>query len=83
MKADVEKEEDSKSGPEMAQTNGPDKRNSADRGAKTHQDFWRDRLVRRTYTDRDGRTIQMPEWQVRIAFKGRREWFNLGSPNKA
>jgi integrase len=83
MKADVEKIEDSKSGPEMAQTNGPDKRNSADRGAKTHQDFWRDRLVRRTYTDRDGRTIQMPEWQVRIAFKGRREWFNLGSPNKA
>jgi len=82
MSALIEKIEDTKSGPEMAQTNGPDK-SKADRRAKTHQDFWKDRLVRRAYEDRGGRAVEMPEWHVRIAFRGRREWFNLGSANQA
>lgn len=72
----------SKSGPEMAQTNGPDTSKS-NRRAKTHQDFWKDRLVRRSYGDRDGRAVEMPEWHVRIASRGRREWFNLGTANQA
>lgn len=71
--------EDTKSGPEMAQT--PEMADS--RRAKTHQDFWKRRLVRRTYEDRDGRRVEMPEWHIRIADLGRRAWFNLGTPNQA
>lgn len=72
--------EDQKSGPEMAQwKEGATIR----RAPKTHQDFWKTRLVRRTYADGNGRTVEMPEWQVRIAFCGRREWFNLETANQA
>jgi integrase len=82
MSTQVERIEDTKSGPEMAQTNGPDK-TKADRRPKTHQDFWKERLVHRKYEDRDGTLVEMPEWHVRIASQGRREWFNLGSANQA
>jgi integrase len=70
--------EDRKSGPEMAQTNST----RGARRAKTHPDFWKDRLVRRSYEARDGRAVEMPEWHVRIAITGRREWFNLGTANQ-
>lgn len=82
MSAQVEKIEDTKNGPEMAQTNGPDKSKN-DRRAKTHQDFWKDRLVHRSYETREGKAVEMPEWHVRIASRGWREWFNLGTANQA
>ena len=82
MSAQIEKVEDLKSGPEMAQTNGPDK-TKRDRYAKTHQDYWKARLVHRSYDDRGGRAVSMPEWHVRVASRGRREWFNLGTANQA
>ncbi len=71
--------ENPKSGPVMAQL---DERLGS-RPAKTHQDFWKSRLVRRTYRDNGGRMVQMPEWHVRIAEAGRRGWFNLDTPNQA
>lgn len=75
-------DEDEKSGPEMAQTNERTSGAADSRRAKTHQDFWKDRLVHRSYRDRDGRIAQMPEWQVRLAHLGRREWFNLDTANQ-
>jgi integrase len=74
--------QDSKNGPEMAQTVAQTNAATDSRLAKTHQDFWKGRLIRRTYQDRDGRTVEMPEWHVRIADLGRRAWFNLETANQ-
>jgi integrase len=65
-----------RSGPEMARS-GPEKRG---RLGRTHQDYWRARLVKRDY-DWQGKTIELPDWNVRIAYLGRREWFNLQTAN--
>ena len=75
--------QDIKSGPVMAQTVAQTPAKADSRRSKTHQDFWKSRLVRRTYQDRDGHTVEMPEWHVRIAVLGRRGWFNLGTANQA
>ena len=50
---------------------------------KSHVDYWTPRLIKRTYLDSEGREVEIPEWYVRIAHLGRREWFNTGTPNKA
>jgi integrase len=50
---------------------------------KTHVDYWRAKLLKRAYPDRHGRLVEVPEWQVRIAHRGRREFFNLGTANQA
>src|SRR6266542_1522234 len=52
------------------------------RVGKSHVDYWTPRLKKRSYTW-EGKTIEIPEWQVRIAHLGRREWFNCGTANKA
>ena len=49
---------------------------------KSHQDFWKRRLRKRSY-DWGGKKVEVPDWQIRIAHLGRREWFNLETPNKA
>lgn len=74
---------DKKSGPKMAQTMAQTGQSIVGRRSKDHQDYWRDRLVVRSYRDRDGDRIEMPEWHIRIAHNGRREWFNLNSANQA
>ena len=51
--------------------------------SKTHQDYWFSRLRKRGYTDRNGRYVEVPEWQVRLKRDGREAWFNLGTPNQA
>jgi len=74
--------ENKQNGPEMAQImaqSGPEKRG---RLGRTHQDYWRARLVKRDYSW-DGKTTELPEWHVRIAYLGRREWFNLQTSNQA
>jgi integrase len=53
------------------------------RVGRSHVDYWTPRLKKRSYLDRDGRLAEIPEWQVRIAHLGRREWFNTGTANKA
>jgi len=66
-----------KSGPEMAQS-GPDK---ITRRGKDHTDFWKQRLFIRSY-EWNGDENEIPGWQVRIAHRGRRARFQLGTSNK-
>ncbi len=67
-----------KSGTEVEQS-GTEK---VRRAGKSHVDYWTPRLKKRSYAW-DGKTVEIPEWQVRVAHLGRREWFNCGTPNKA
>jgi integrase len=66
------------SGTEVAQS-GTEK---IRRLGKSHVDYWTPRLKKRSYLW-EGKEIEIPEWQIRIAHLGRREWFNTGTPNKA
>ncbi len=52
------------------------------RAGKSHMDYWAPRLTKRSYAWQ-GKIVEIPEWQVRIAHLGRREWFNCGTANKA
>ena len=49
--------------------------------AKSDSRFWQSRLFRNFFT-RDGQRQETADWCVRIARKGRRETFNLETPNK-
>jgi len=69
--------QNNQSGPEVAQS-GTEKLR---RVGKAHVDYWTPRLQKRSYVW-SGKTVEIPEWQVRIAHLGRREWFNTGSANK-
>lgn len=51
--------------------------------SKTHADSWLARIRKRSYADRQGRTVEIPDWQVRLKKDGRESWFNLGTPNQA
>ncbi|MDQ5978316.1 MAG: hypothetical protein QG602_1290, partial [Verrucomicrobiota bacterium] len=51
--------------------------------AKTHQEYWKAKLKRRSYLDRDGTRVQIPEWQVRMFHLGREAWFNTETANQA
>jgi integrase len=50
---------------------------------KTHQDYWKAKLKRRSYVDRDGSRVQIPEWQVRMFHLGKEAWFNTDTANQA
>lgn len=69
--------EEIKTGTEVAQSGTV----SVRRVGKSHADYWAPRLRKRNY-EWDGKTIEVPEWQIRIAHLGRREWFNTGTANK-
>lgn len=51
------------------------------RVGKSHADYWAPRLTKRSYSW-EGKTVEIPDWQIRIAHLGRREWFNTGTANK-
>lgn len=70
--------ENSQSGPEVAQRNGPEKLR---RVGKSHADYWLPRIVKRSYAW-EGKDVEIPEWHARLAHLGRREWFKL-TANKA
>jgi integrase len=72
-----------KKGTERGQTNSVSDSKVVRRLSKTHQDYWFSRLRKRGYTDRAGRSVEIPEWQVRLKKNGREAWFNLGTPNQA
>lgn len=44
-------------------------------------DYWKKRLVRRSF-DNGGETRLAKDWSVRIQHAGRRQFFNLGTPNR-
>jgi integrase len=72
--------EDTNNRTETGQTKSPMK---GSRLAKTHQDYWRPRLKRRSYIGRDGVRVEIPEWQVRMFYLTREAWFNLGTANQS
>ena len=72
--------EDTEKGTEEGQTRGTDK---PTRAAKTHQDFWKPKLRRRSFKARDGHSVEIPEWQVRMKHERREAWFNLNTANLA
>ena len=72
--------EDTEKGTEEGQTRGTDK---PTRAAKTHQDFWKPKLRRRSFKARDGHAVEIPEWQVRMKHERREAWFNLNTANLA
>ena len=71
--------EDSQNRTATGQTSRTDK---PSRAAKTHQDYWKTRLKHRCYQDREGKTVEIPEWQVRMFHLGREVWFNLDTANQ-
>lgn len=50
---------------------------------KTHQDYWRARLKKRTYRDESGTLYSVPEYQVRFFYQRREVWIPLGTANQA
>lgn len=70
-------------GTARGQTNFLSLHDKVRRLSKTNADFWPSRLRKRSYTDRDGQLVEVPDWQVRLKKAGREAWFNLGSPNQA
>lgn len=70
--------QNNRSGTEVAQS-GTEK---VRRVGKSHVDYWAPRLKKRSYAW-EGKTVEIPEWQIRIAHLGRREWFNCNTANKA
>ena len=72
------KVQNSKTGTEVEQS----RTDKIRRVGKSHVDYWTPRLKKRSYVW-ESKTVEIPEWQVRIAHLGRREWFNTGTPNKA
>jgi integrase len=75
--------QNSKKGTERGQTSFPSPGGVVRHLAKTHQDHWFSRLRKRSYTDRAGQAVEIPEWQVRIKKDRREAWFNLGTSNQA
>ena len=49
---------------------------------KTDSRYWHDAIFKPSYT-RDGQLFFLEEWAARIQWRGRRELFNLRTPNKA
>jgi hypothetical protein len=49
---------------------------------KTDARYWHEVILKPTYT-RDGQTFFLEEWAARMQWRGRRELFNLRTPNKA
>lgn len=80
MKEIMRTVEDAKNRTVTGQTNQNEK---SLRLSKTHQDYWKARLKRRSYTDRGGKRVQIPEWQVRMFHLGQEAWFNTDTPNQA
>jgi len=72
--------EDTQNRTVTGQTNRTD---TASRLPKTHQDYWKTKLKRRSYLGRDGDRVEVPEFQVRMFHLKREAWFNLDTANQA
>lgn len=53
------------------------------RPAKTHQDYWHRRVVKRQYVGTDGLKHTPPEFSVRMRHLKHDVWFNLETPNQS
>lgn len=79
MRTTKETNEDNKNGT----VTGMSKPTVPSRFSKTHQDYWKSRVVRRPYVTRDGKRGVPPEYSVRMRHLGRDVWFNLETANQA
>jgi integrase len=70
--AQNESEVGEKSGQEVAKHNF----------GRTDVRYWHDAIIKPTYS-RDGEKVSVEDWAARIQWRGRRELFNLKTPNKA
>ncbi len=52
------------------------------RASKTHQDYWKSRIVRRPFVTKAGKRGVPPEFSVRMRHLGRDVWFNLETANQ-
>lgn len=50
------------------------------KAGKTQVTYWKSRIRKRTF-QRGGKTIQIPDWQVRLKHAGGDGWFNLHTQN--
>jgi hypothetical protein len=50
--------------------------------SKTHVDYWRGRIRKRSYRADEGEVVEIPNWQVRLFHGGKEDWFNLATANK-
>jgi len=76
--------QDRTTGPETAQNGGhiaEPNRSPARSVPKTHVSFWRARVERRTYTYQ-GKTVEVPEYSVRMEYGGIRRRLTLGTALK-
>lgn len=78
--AQVDTEADIQNRTATGQTTGEGR---TQRHSKTHQDYWKKKLRRRSYVDRGGERVEIPEWQVRMFHLNREGWFNLGTVNQS
>jgi integrase len=69
--------QNTQSGTEVAQRNGTA---AVRHVGKTHVDYWKPRVYKRSY-QHSGKSIEIPDYYVRIAHLGRREEFPLKTPN--
>lgn len=49
---------------------------------KTHKDYWKSRLKKRSYKSSEGDSKVVEEWQVRLTHRGVEKWFNLHTNNQ-
>lgn len=76
--------QDSQDRTETGQKNGGRLPSTIIRGLpKDHADYWRGKLRKRRYSDGNGRSVEVPELQVRLFLAGKESWFNLGTANQA
>jgi integrase len=70
-------EVDTKSGEVLAKSNRPK------RLPKTHKDYWRERVFKPTYKDKQtGNTVEVGEYSIRLSHQGRRGYFPLHTSNR-
>ena len=72
---------DKKSGQEVAKVVSDHKKTKTKALPKTDSRYWLARLFRNSYQNGDETSLTR-DWCARIARAGRRETFNLGSPNR-
>lgn len=72
--------EDMKNRTETGQTIPPAK---VARLAKTHRDYWKTKLRKRSYVGGNGVRVEIPVWQVRMFYLNREGWFNTNTANQA
>src|ERR1044071_8670327 len=75
----IETNEDKRKGTEKGQSLA--KTNIA-KVARTHVEYWKGRLRKRSYVDRSGKQVEIQEYQIRLKREGRESWFNLGTGNQ-